>query len=81
MGKIKDNFFIGIRTPWTLSSKEVWYKTHRLAGKLYVVSGILGIIGSFFEDIITFIMLLGPVIVFNIYLVVYSYFEYKKEQE
>jgi uncharacterized membrane protein len=36
MGKVRRNFFIGIRTPWTLASERVWYATHRLAGKLMV---------------------------------------------
>lgn len=40
MGKVMKNFFIGIRTPWTLASDEVWLRTHRLAGKLFVLAGI-----------------------------------------
>ncbi len=37
--KVRSNFFVGIRTPWTLSSDEVWVRTHRLAGKLMVIMG------------------------------------------
>lgn len=81
LGKIKDNFFIGIRTPWTLSSKEVWYKTHRLAGRLFVLSGFLGVIGSFFPGMISFIMLMGPIMISTIYILIYSYLEYRKEQK
>ncbi len=44
MGKVKRNFFMGIRTPWTLASERVWYATHRLAGKLMVASGVLGLL-------------------------------------
>ena len=40
MGKVRRNFFIGIRTPWTLASERVWYATHRLAGKTIVAAGI-----------------------------------------
>ncbi len=40
MGKVTRNFFVGIRTPWTLASEEVWMRTHRLAGKLFVVAGL-----------------------------------------
>lgn len=40
MGKIRKNFFIGIRTPWTLASDEVWAKTHRLGGYLFVAAGV-----------------------------------------
>ncbi|MGF3196183.1 SdpI family protein [Facklamia sp. P13055] len=41
MPKIKFNYFMGIRTPWTLADEKVWYLTHRLAGKIFVVMGIL----------------------------------------
>ena len=40
LGKVTRNFFVGIRTPWTLASDEVWYKTHRLGGKLFVLAGL-----------------------------------------
>jgi uncharacterized membrane protein len=43
MGKVRRNFFMGIRTPWTLASERVWYATHRLAAKLMVASGLLGL--------------------------------------
>lgn len=44
MGKVKRNFFMGIRTPWTLANERAWYATHRLAGKLMVGSGVLGLL-------------------------------------
>lgn len=44
MGKVRRNFFIGIRTPWTLASESVWYATHRLAARLMVASGLLGLL-------------------------------------
>lgn len=43
MGKVRRNFFIGIRTPWTLASEAVWYATHRLAARLMVASGLFGL--------------------------------------
>lgn len=43
MGKVRRNFFVGIRTPWTLANERVWNDTHRLAGRLFVVAGILGL--------------------------------------
>lgn len=43
MGKVRRNFFIGIRTPWTLASEAVWYSTHRMAAKLMVASGLLAL--------------------------------------
>ena len=40
-GKVRSNYFIGIKTPWTLSSDAVWQKTHRLAGKLTITAGLI----------------------------------------
>ncbi|MAJ69999.1 MAG: DUF1648 domain-containing protein [Alteromonadaceae bacterium TMED7] len=40
-GKVRSNYFIGIKTPWTLSSDAVWQKTHRLAGKLAITAGLI----------------------------------------
>ena len=47
MGKVRRNFFIGIRTPWTLASERVWYATHRLAAKAFVVAGLAGLVIAF----------------------------------
>jgi uncharacterized membrane protein len=41
MGKLTRNFFIGIRTPWTIASEEVWLRTHRLGGMLFVLAGLV----------------------------------------
>jgi uncharacterized membrane protein len=40
MSKMRRNFFIGIRTPWTLASEDVWFRTHRLGGRTFVIGGI-----------------------------------------
>lgn len=48
LGKVQRNFFVGIRTPWTLASEEVWLRTHRVAGKLFLGSGVVMAISSFF---------------------------------
>lgn len=44
MGKVRRNFYMGIRTPWTLASEAVWHRTHRLAARLMVASGLLGLL-------------------------------------
>lgn len=41
MGRLRPNWFVGIRTPWTLASDEVWRRTHRLAAALMVGGGLL----------------------------------------
>jgi len=77
--KAKRNFFIGIRTPWTLSSDKVWDETHRLGGWLFVGSGVLAVLGSFFGGLTAFWFLFIPLIGSTIFLVVYSYLLYVRE--
>ena len=74
----KRNWFIGIRTPWTLSSDNVWEKTHKIAGKLFKIAGIVALIGVFFKTAAIFFIVV-PVIIVSIYTVLYSYLEYQKE--
>jgi uncharacterized membrane protein len=47
LGKSRSMYLVGIRTPWTLASEEVWIKTHRLGGKLMVGAGLLMLVASF----------------------------------
>lgn len=47
MPKFKHNYFVGVRTSWTLASERVWYLTHRFAGKIFVISGLLFILTGF----------------------------------
>jgi uncharacterized membrane protein len=44
LGKVRRNFFIGVRTPWTLANERVWNDTHRFAAKTFVAGGLLGLI-------------------------------------
>ena len=77
--KAKRNFFIGIRTPWTLSSDRVWDETHRLGAVLFMISGVLAIIGSFFGGNTAFWMLFIPIIGSTLITLVYSYVLYQRE--
>lgn len=43
LGRVKRNFYIGVRTPWTLASERVWTDTHRMAARLMVASGVIGV--------------------------------------
>ena len=78
IGKAKQNWFMGIRTPWTLSSEIVWEKTHRLGGKVFMISGLISILGFFFEGYFALLLIMAPIMVGSIFLVVYSYYEYQK---
>jgi len=73
------NWFVGIRTPWTMSSASVWRKTHQLGAKLFKLAGIVSMIGIF-TGAYAFLFILVPVIAVTLYTVVYSYTEFKKEQ-
>ena len=74
----KRNFFIGIRTPWTLSSDRVWDETHRLGGIMFIASGLLAMGGVFFGDLAVWFILV-PVLASTLFLVVYSYVLYQRE--
>ncbi|NWG05268.1 MAG: SdpI family protein [Chloroflexi bacterium] len=75
----KRNWFIGIRTPWTLSSDAVWDKTHRIGSVLFMFSGVLAFIGSFFGGMLAFWLLFVPLIGSTLFLLVYSYVMYQRE--
>jgi len=80
VSQAKRNYFIGIRTPWTLSSDTVWNETHRLGGKLFVGAGVLSLMGAFFPRYaIWFVML--PVMGASLFTVVYSYILFQREQK
>jgi len=44
IGKVRKNFYIGVRVPWTLASDRVWNDTHRLAAWVWVVAGVIGFV-------------------------------------
>lgn len=72
------NWFVGIRTPWTLSSDRVWKKTNQLGGKLFKLAGIVAIFGTFFYKLAVFFIVV-PVLIVAGFTIVYSYLEYQKE--
>ncbi len=77
--KAKRNFFIGIRTPWTLSSDSVWDKTHQLGSILFMASGAFAIVGGFFGGMTAFWLMFVPLIGSSLFLVIYSYVLYRGE--
>jgi len=78
LGKAKRNWFIGIRTPWTLSSDAVWDKTHKIGGRLFILAGVISIVGALLPDY-AFLFILPPVLAVAFYTIVYSYFAYQRE--
>jgi len=72
MGQAKRNYFIGIRTPWTLSNDTVWDETHKLGSKLFIAAGILSVLTVFLGENgfwLMMVLILGAALV----PVVYSY--------
>lgn len=76
MGKITKNFFVGIRTPWTLASDEVWMRTHRLGGKLFMIAGLALVVCAFSGFGGPALIVL--VIVASLIPVIYSYLLYRR---
>lgn len=76
---IKPNYFIGIRTPWALENETIWKNTHRLAGKLWVIGGLLIIISCFVfnqETALAIFLIITAII--TLIPVSHSYFQFKK---
>lgn len=81
MQTLKPNYFIGIRTPWTLESEENWRKTHRVGGKIWVAVGLLMLISWFFVPVASHsaIVIAGALIV-AISTIGYSFYLYLRNR-
>jgi uncharacterized membrane protein len=78
MGRLRFNWFVGIRTPWSLSGEEAWRRTHRASGRVWVLGGLLGLAGSLWGGATAAWCLgigIGGASVFSI---VYSYFAWRQ---
>lgn len=75
--KAQRNWFIGIRTPWTLSNEQVWNKTHKIGGILFKIAGIISLIGILLPEYALFFVIC-PLIIASLFPVIYSYFAYQK---
>lgn len=73
----KMNWFVGIRTPWTMSSPIVWQKTHAIGGKLFKLVALFSFLGVFFPNL-AFYLLFVPIIFTVIFVFVYSYIQYSR---
>ena len=73
LGTVRQNYFLGIRTPWTLSSELSWEKTHRLGGKLFVLSGVIGIIASALYPLEGLIAAVIAILASSLICFIYSY--------
>jgi hypothetical protein len=56
--RLQPNYFVGVRTPWTLKSEEIWRETHTMAGNLWFYTGLVVVIAGFFLPVVTGVFLL-----------------------
>ena len=75
--KCKQSYTVGIKLPWTLDNEENWNKTHRLAGFLWVIGGVIIMATAFLGAFWLFFIVLIPMVVIPF---VYSYLLYKKNK-
>jgi len=80
MGKIRQNYFLGIRTPWTLANEHVWNKTHRFASWFFVIGGLLMIVNGLMCGVMpqVFFLLIVSAVVLP---VIYSLAVFKKKEQ
>lgn len=81
MGKFRPNWFVGIRTPWTLSSKVSWVKTHRVGGRVFVGIGLVTFVVVLISGKAALYTLVTLTIVGVVYLVIYSYVVWRDDPE
>ena len=78
LGKTRSNWFMGIRTPWTMSSERSWTKTHRLGGRLFLLVGLVSIVlGLLSSAQVVFFVLLPGIAIAALVPIVYSYFVWR----
>lgn len=80
MGKIKYNWFVGVKTPWTLSSEEVWNKTHRFSGKIFILAGFAMMATPWLQQKLALALFIITILSLTFGTMGYSYYIYKKIQ-
>lgn len=74
------NWTIGIRTPWTISSENVWRRTHQVGGWAFKISAVIAVCGIFFPPAVGVWFLFVPILISALGLVIYSYVLYEREK-
>ncbi len=81
MSRIRFNYTMGIRTPWTLANEEVWRRTHRLGGPLWLIAGIIIIVLAFLPGKIAFVCMMILIAIITFIPILYSYFLFRKLEQ
>lgn len=77
--RLQSNWFVGIRTPWTLSSDLSWEQTHRVGGYLFMAVGAISVLTALAAPALTFKVLFCSALVTVVFLFVYSYLVWKND--
>jgi len=77
LSKARRNYFIGIRTPWTLQDERVWDETHKQGGLAFKISGVIALFGILFPSIGMWLLMI-PLLITVIYTIALSYILYRK---
>ncbi|CAN5139206.1 SdpI family protein [soil metagenome] len=80
MPRTRQNWFVGVRTPWTLASARVWERTHRFAGYMFVALGVVVILTIPLAPQIGIPILAAGLAIVGFGAVIYSYVEWRKEK-
>ncbi|QDV90229.1 Immunity protein SdpI [Phycisphaerae bacterium RAS2] len=79
MGKVRRNFYVGIRTPWTLANDVVWERTHRVGSKIMVAVGlVIAAAGFFLNDLVCFIVMMSSLGFLVVWSLLYSLMLYRR---
>lgn len=79
--RVRPNWMVGIRTPWTLSSDRVWERTHRVGGYLMMGAGVALVLAAPFAPVfVTLVLILGGAVVASLGAVIYSYVVWRQER-
>lgn len=79
LGQVRQTWFVGIRTPWTLSDPEVWRRTHRWSARVWVGAGLIGTVASLVVPVQLVIWFaIGPLLLAAVASVVYSWVAWRR---
>lgn len=77
LGKVRHNYFVGIKTPWTLDNEEVWNKTQRVGGWAFMIAGLMIFTNGFIQWQLVPVMI-AAIVIAAVIPIVYSYILYRK---
>lgn len=80
MSNIRQNYFIGVRTPWTLENEDVWRETHRFTAKLWVAASLVALVG-FISNLFPDWTLIIYIVIISVIPIAYSYLIFKKNKQ